>query len=304
MPLPKPALAALLSAGVDVQDDFPLRKKTWWRTGGPADGFAVVRTLDQLVAVQRIASETGIAVFPLGNASNLLVSDSGIRGLVIRLAGELRAIRAEGEPPVLDLGGGVKLVSLVNRMQREGWTGLELFAGIPGTVGGAIRMNAGTALGETVDALLDVTVVREGGVVDVLSVADLRMRYRHSELPEGSIVASARLRTTGEDVAASKAKVQHHLDYRARTQPVDVPTCGSTFRNPDGDTAGRLIDAAGLKGAAIGGARVSPKHANFIENTGEATAADIRALVEHVQAEVERQFGVKLHREVHFVGEW
>ena len=165
-------------------------------------------------------------------------------------------------------------------------------------------MNAGTALGETVDGLLDATLVLRGGEVLTLPVEDLHMRYRHCELPEHAVVASVRMRTTGGDPEASRAAIRHHLDYRARTQPVDVPTCGSTFRNPEGDTAGRLIDAAGLKGTRLGGARVSPKHANFIENTGAATAAEIRALIERVQAEVETRFGVRLQREVHFAGEW
>ena len=189
-------------------------------------------------------------------------------------------------------------------MPRKGWTGLEMFAGIPGTIGGAVRMNAGTALGETVDPLLDVTVVHPDGSVETLEASELRMRYRHCELPDGAIVAFARFQTTGGDLEESRGKIKHHLDYRARTQPVDVPTCGSTFRNPDGDTAGRLIDAAGLKGTTLGGAKVSEKHANFIENTGDATAADIRALIEQVQDSVEATFGIRLHREVHFVGEW
>ncbi len=304
MPLPEPVAAALSTAGVPFAVDVPLRKKTWWRTGGPADGFARVERLDQLVAVQRVAAEHDLPVFCLGNASNLLVSDRGIRGLVVRLKGELAAVEASGDPPRLRVGGGARLVSLVQRMQREGWTGLELFAGIPGTVGGAVRMNAGTALGETADALVDATLVLRGGEVRTVPASDLRMRYRHAELPAGAIAAFATLRTTGEDPETSRARIAHHLAYRARTQPVDVPTCGSTFRNPPGDTAGRLIEAAGLKGFALGGARVSPKHANFIENTGGATAAEIRALIEHVQATVATRFGVRLEREVHFAGEW
>lgn len=304
MALPEGLVRTIGEAGIAVELDVPLRKKTWWRAGGPADGFASVHTVEQLAGVQRATSQTRTPLFVLGNASNLLVSDRGIRGLVIRLLGDLRAIRPEGDPPVLALGAGVKMIALVKRMQREGWTGLEFLAGVPGTIGGGIVMNAGTALGEVVDALVDVTLVDRDGTVRTVPAAELNMAYRHCELPEGAIVASARFRTTGADRAESAAKIAHHLDYRARTQPVDVPTCGSTFRNPPGDTAGRLIDATGLKGTAVGGARVSPKHANFVENTGNATADDIRALIEQVQDAVEAAHGVRLRREVHFAGDW
>lgn len=304
MPLDRATAEALRAAGVPFDEDRPLRKRTWWRVGGPADALATVETVEQLAAAQRIGQETGCPLFALGNASNLLVSDRGIRGIVLKLGGALAAVEAEGEPPVLTLGGGVKMIGLVNRMRREGWTGLEFLAGIPGTIGGGIRMNAGTALGEVVDALVDATLVLADGTIAVLPAAELGLRYRHSALPAGSIVALARFRTTGTNPEESAAKIAHHLDYRARTQPVDVPTCGSTFRNPEGDTAGRLIEAAGLKGVSIGGARVSPKHANFVENTGDATAADIRALIERIEREVETRFGVRLHREVHFVGDW
>lgn len=304
MPLDPAVAAALTATGLPFEVDAPLRNRTWWRAGGPADALLRIETLDQLVAVQRIAADTRCPVFVMGNASNLLVSDAGIRGLVIRLEGELAAVTATGSPPVLVAGAGAKLVSLVGRMQKEGWTGLEAFAGIPGTIGGAVRMNAGTTLGETSDSLIDVTVVLPGGEVRELPASDLHLAYRHSELPAGAIVARARLRTTGTDPEASRAAIAKHLDHRARTQPIDVPTCGSTFRNPPGDTAGRLIDAAGLKGHRIGAAQVSEKHANFLINTGGATAADLRALIDHVRRVVAERSGIDLQPEVHLAGEW
>ena len=305
MPLPSTIATELEKLGLELQQDAPLQKRTWWRTGGLADGFAHVGSVEALASVQRLCTDANCPVFVLGNASNLLISDRGIRGLVIRLNGELARVELdESTPPVLTVGAGVKLMSFVNKMQRMGWTGLELLAGIPGTIGGAVRMNAGTALGEVVDRLVSVELVSSSGQVNWLEAEALNMRYRHCELPAGAIVARARFTTTGADQTESRDQIRHHLEYRARTQPVDVPTCGSTFRNPPGDTAGRLIDSAGLKGCRIGGAEVSEKHANFIVNTGTASADDIRDLIEHVQAEVQRIHGVSLHREVHYSGDW
>lgn len=304
MPLPTPAAAALREAGISCAEDVPLARKTWWRAGGPADGYAEIETLDALRAVQAIAARLELPVFPLGNASNLLISDAGIRGLVIRLTGSLAQVVATGRPPLLTVGAGAKLVPLINRAQREGWTGLEPLAGVPGTLGGAVCMNAGTRLGEIRDVLVDVLLVLRGGDAQTLPRDALQMGYRHSTLPAGAVLAQARLQTTGADPAASRAAIAEHLAYRARTQPVDVPTCGSTFRNPPGDSAGRLIEATGLKGARIGGAVVSDKHANFLINTGDATANDLAALIRHVQRQVAAAHGVWLEPEVHFAGDW
>jgi len=303
MPLPRATAEALRVVGVAFEEDAPLLKKTWWRAGGLADGFAVVNDRDALIALQRAANETRCPVFALGNASNLLVADAGIRGLVVRLSGALASAEALDGGRVL-LGGGAKLMPLMNRIQRDGWTGLEFFAGIPGTVGGAVRMNAGTALGETVDALIEVEVVHADGQPATLDARSLGMAYRSCDLPPGAIVTGAIFQTSGEDPEQSRAAIRAHLAHRTRTQPVNVPTCGSTFRNPPGDFAGRLIEASGLKGLRIGQAEVSPKHANFIVNTGGATATDIRALIEHVQETVEQEHGVAMIREVHFVGDW
>jgi UDP-N-acetylmuramate dehydrogenase len=304
MPLPTPAAAALREAGLACAEDVPLARKTWWRAGGPADGYVEVDTLDALRAVQAIALRLDLPVFPLGNASNLLISDAGIRGLVIRLTGALAQVTAAGSPPLLTIGAGAKLVPLITRAQREGWTGLEPLAGVPGTLGGAVCMNAGTRLGEIRDVLVDVHLVLRGGDEQTLPRDALQMRYRHSVLPAGAVLASARLQTTGADPDQSRAEIAEHLAYRARTQPVDVPTCGSTFRNPPGDSAGRLIEATGLKGARIGGAVVSDKHANFLVNTGDATASDLAALIRHIQQRVADAHGVWLEPEVHFAGDW
>jgi UDP-N-acetylmuramate dehydrogenase len=307
MPLDPNTAEALSDAGIAVQIDAPLARRTWWRAGGAADALLDVPDLDTLQAVRRITTETGCPLFVLGNASNLLISDAGVRGVVLRLTGDLAKVEALPDDQLLIVGGGAKLVVLTSRMLRNGWTGLEWMAGIPGTVGGAVKMNAGTSLGEAVDSLLDVGLVTAAGTYETLPAEALGLSYRTSHLPDGSIVAHARFRmgpTDPDTIAASAETIQHHLDRRRATQPIDQPSCGSTFRNPPGDHAGRLIEAAGLKGFRIGDAQVSQKHANFLVNLGGATATDIRRLVEHVQQAVEAQSGVRLVREVHYAGDW
>jgi UDP-N-acetylmuramate dehydrogenase len=303
MALPTVVSAGLEALGIPHRTHEPLVKKTWWRAGGPADVYVEAGDEATVLQIVEVARETRADLFVLGNASNLLVSDAGIRGIVLRLGGELaQATELSGRQ--LALGGGLKLASFLTRALRSGWTGLELFAGIPGTVGGAVRMNAGTALGEVKDRLLGVRILTRDGQVEVRPVEQLNMSYRHCELPEGAVVLSARFQLTDEDPTQSRHKVEEHLEYRSRTQPVDVPTCGSTFRNPPGEHAGRLIDRCGLKGLAIGGAVVSEKHANFLVNTGTATAADLRRLIETVQHRVAEQTGIVMQPEVHFAGDW
>jgi UDP-N-acetylmuramate dehydrogenase len=295
--------AALGANGVRFRAEEPLVKRTWWRVGGPADAYVEADDAATLAAVVRVARETRAPLFVLGNASNLLISDLGIRGIVVRLGGDLAQADEVGDR-VVRAGGGAKLVGLCKKAERAGWSGLELLAGIPGTVGGAVRMNAGTALGEVSDRLIDVEVLLPDGSAGVLGKDVLRMAYRHAELPEGAVVTAARFALTDEDPAVAWARAAEHLAYRARTQPIDVPTCGSTFRNPAGDRAGRLIEACGLKGLRIGGAEVSQKHANFLVNLGDATATDLRALIRRIIAEVREQTGVELVPEVHLAGEW
>ena len=303
MALPRDLLAELARYSIVLHENELLAKKTWWRAGGAADGYVEIGDLSTLVLLLRTAHAHQIEVFPMGNASNLLVSDLGIRGIVVRLVGE-HTVSDEEPGRRVKLGGGLKLTSLVKRMERARWTGLELFAGIPGTVGGAVRMNAGTKLGEVSDRLLEVEVAMPDGTIVRLDKADLRMSYRHAELPPGAIVLWARFQLTEEDPAESRRKIEEHLEYRARTQPIDVPTCGSTFTNPPGDSAGRLIESCGLKGLVIGRAQVSEKHANFLVNMGGATAGDIRRLIETVQRRVEEQTGIWLEPEVHYAGDW
>lgn len=303
VPLPHALIADLVRLGADVQIDVPVARRTWWRVGGPADALVTLTAAASVAPVLALLRAGAVPWVALGNGSNVLVADAGVRGAVIRLAGELASMCAVGEPPALDVGGGLQLPVLVGRAGKAGWTGLEGFAGIPGTVGGAVRMNAGTSLGDTASALVAVDLGLPDGLVRV-SAAGLSMSYRHAELPVGAVVLSARLQTTGADPVASRMRVTDHLAHRARTQPVDVKTCGSTFRNPPGDFAGRLVEAAGLKGARFGAVRVSPVHANFIENLGGATAAQIWEVVCAVRQAVWDRTGVTLVPEVERIGAW
>lgn len=305
MPLPPPLSKDLLAAGLKPVDDAPLARRTWWQVGGPADGFVKAGTIEEVQAVLRACQAHGVPCFVLGNGTNLLISDRGIRGLVLQLAkGLARAEALPSDPRIVQAGGGTKLAALLNKAMRHGWTGLEVFAGIPGTIGGAVRMNAGARLGETRDILVEADIVLPDGRLETWSLERLDMRYRQTALPLGSVVVRARLGTTDGDVEAMRASVQHHLDHRAQTQPLDMPSCGSTYRNPPGDHAGRLIETAGLKGFRIGQVQVSEKHANFVVNLGGATADDVRRVVQHMEDTVYARFGVRLHREVHLAGDW
>lgn len=305
MALPTSTVAALTA--LHLRLDEPLAKKTWWRVGGPADGYVEARSTADLQQVVRACQAARCPLTILGNASNVLIADAGVRGVVLRLTGELAEVKAVPGGPgeqLLEVGGGVKLVGFVRKAPERGHTGLEMLAGIPGTMGGAVKMNAGTRLGEVSDVLHSVGVVRADASLQIFQRKELPMSYRDGGLPDDAIVAWARVRVGPISAERSRELIEEHLAYRSATQPVDVPTCGSTFRNPDGDSAGRLIEACGLKGHLLGGARVSPKHANFIENTGSATADDIRRLIGHVQQQVWIQRRVLLEPEVQFLGDW
>ena len=300
--VPNAVLNTIRETDAEVLLDAPLARRVWWRVGGPADALVTVTSTATLAKVVRTAHDAGVPVVALGNGSNVLVHDAGIRGIVVVLDGDLAEVTAIPDSFDLWAGAGLRLTVLLARAKRKGWTGLECFAGIPGTVGGAVRMNAGSTLGETKDALVSAEVVGPDGAVRLLSRDQLAMSYRTTRLPEGAIVTRARLHTTGADPQASEARTKAFLEHRKATQPLDLPSCGSTFRNPPGDAAGRLIEAAGLKGFTVGGAQVSPKHANFVVNLGDATADDIRKVIAHVITTVAAVHGVTLEREVLYLG--
>lgn len=300
MTLSDALIAALRRHGAEVERDAPLSRRTWWRVGGPADALVTAPSLAAVQVVQAEAAAAGVPVTVLGNGSNVLVHDDGVEGIVLLLTGDLAASSVDGD--LASAGGGLANAVWLARLRKAQRIGLACLAGIPGTVGGAVAMNAGSALGELSDVLVDIDVVTTDGLVQTLPADVLALSYRHCALPDGAVVVRARARLS--DDPDEPDRVRDFLARRKATQPLDKPSCGSTFTNPPGDAAGRLIDAAGLKGHRIGGAVVSDKHANFLLNTGEATAADLAALIAFVQDEVQRVHGVRLTPEVRRLGRW
>jgi UDP-N-acetylmuramate dehydrogenase len=283
------------------QRDAPLAKRTSIRVGGPADLLVQPASTEDVVRLLRIAAERGVPTFALGGGANLLVADRGVRGVTIRVPQDLGEETVAGDQLVVSAGAPAS--RLIARAQKLGLVGAEFSAGIPGTLGGMVAMNAGTRAGEMKDVVTRVELATAAGA-RWLDAALLRFGYRHAELPEDAVVTRLEVRLRAGDVAASLAAMKADVDRRRATQPYTQPTFGSTFRNPPGDHAGRLIEAAGLKGHRIGGAIWSPVHANFVVNTGGATARDVLALVNLARARVLERFGITLQPEVRLAGEF
>ncbi|HEV2590360.1 MAG TPA: UDP-N-acetylmuramate dehydrogenase [Gaiellaceae bacterium] len=280
-----------------MDENVPLSRYTTIGTGGPARWFAKPETIDELHELLRRHDGD---VEAIGLGSNLLVADEGVVALVLKLAGELAAVSVDGD--VLTAGGGAANAVCVHRARDAGLGGFEFASAIPGTTGGGVRMNAGAYGTEFKDVLIDAVDVSAEGV-RTLSVAELDLSYRHSGLAPGEVVAQVRVRLEPRETAEVKARAAELLAQRKATQPTNKRTFGSVFKNPPGDRgAGRLIEECGLKGHRIGGAQISPMHANFIENAGGATSADCVALMVEARRRVQEQFGVELVHEVRFLG--
>lgn len=297
---PAALLENVTALGLSPQAGVSLAKLGYWRLGGPAQVYVEVGTAEALAGLLSL----GAPITVLGNGSNLLVSDRGIPGLTLRLTGDFRGLEVDRDGWLAWAGGGLLNAVLLRRLASQRLGGLACLAGVPGTVGGALRLNAGTALGEIGAAVRAVEVALPGGAVEVLPPASLGFAYRRATLPPGAVVTRALLAIGPEGFDEEQAAIAHHLARRKATQPLDLPSCGSVFKNPPGDFAGRLIEAAGLKGEVRGGAQVSPRHANFIVNNGGATAADVLALIRLARDTVAARFGVALEPEVHAVGAW
>jgi UDP-N-acetylmuramate dehydrogenase len=282
------------------QRDVPLAPRTWLRAGGPAEVIFQPADADDL-AQFLAARPAGVAVTPIGVASNLLVRDGGIEGVVVRFTGPLAAIAAEGDR--LRVGAGATDRSIAIHAMQAGLSGLEFFIGIPGTLGGAIRMNAGAFGGETAEVVERVIALDARGRRHTLKPAELGFGYRHSALPADWIVIEAVLKGVPGEPAAVRARMAAIKAERETSQPLRVATGGSTFKNPAGGRkAWQLIDAAGCRGLRHGRAMVSEKHCNFLINTGGARAAEIEALGELVRARVLAHSGVALEWEIHRIG--
>jgi UDP-N-acetylmuramate dehydrogenase len=272
---------------------------TWFRVGGPAELVFQPADAEDLAAF--LASlPPDVPVIPVGVASNLLVRDGGIAGVVVRFGGELARAEVEGETVVAGPGALDQRVAQV--AQRAGRAGLEFMIGIPGTVGGAVRMNAGAFGGETGERVLEVEAVDRQGRPQRLGRGEIRFAYRRSSLPPDWVVTRVRYTTEPDDPAAVAARMDRIRAERETAQPLRVATGGSTFKNPEGTKAWRLIDEAGCRGLRLGGAVVSEKHCNFLVNTGSATAADIEALGELVRRRVRERNGIELEWEIHRIG--
>ena len=298
------AVAADLArrVGVRAEQREPMSKHTTMRVGGPADLFATAHNAFELKGLVRFARSRAIPVFLLGRGSDLVVSDAGIRGLVVAVRAE--GTRLDGDRYTAE--AGVPMARAATETQKAGLTGLEYGLAIPGTVGGAVWANAGAHGGETAAVLDAATVLLADGSEAVLPASALDFRYRHSRFKDnpGEVVLGASFRL----VAAEPAQIAGRLDdirrWRREHQPLGLPSAGSVFRNPAGDSAGQLIDSLGLKGRRVGGAVVSEKHANFIVNDGRGTASDVRRLAETVRAEVRDRLGIELELEIEFAGDW
>ncbi len=281
--------------------DEPMAAHTTFRIGGPADWMFFPESEGQVVAAMDAARALGVPVLVLGNGSNLIVRDGGIRGLVIALGERMSEVRVDGN--VVSAQAGASLKRVAAAAQAAGLTGLEFASGIPGTLGGGCAMNAGAYGGQLSDSLVDARVLLDGAV-RALTREEMQMGYRTTlPLRRGGIVLGARFALEPGDGAAILERMRELNARRREKQPLNFPSAGSVFKRPEGHFAGALIEQAGLKGAAIGGAQVSPKHAGFIVNTGGATAADVLALIAHVQREVLRASGVHLETEVRIIGE-
>lgn len=277
-----------------------LAKYTSWRVGGPADQLYIPHNLQDLIEFIKALPESE-PVFWMGLGSNLLVRDGGIRGTVINTKGRLKEMRLTDDGLVY-AEAGVPCAHVARFCGERGLIGAEFLAGIPGTMGGALKMNAGAFGGETWAIVKRVEMLDMSGNVTERKPQDFTVSYRSVKGLNNEGFLSCLLTLQQGDTASSQQKIKGLLEKRGATQPTNQPSCGSVFKNPEGDYAARLIEQTGLKGYAIGGACVSEKHANFIVNTGNATAADIEALIYYVQDKVEQQQGVVLQTEVCMVG--
>jgi UDP-N-acetylmuramate dehydrogenase len=296
----KRALVALLCDRIEF--DVPLARHTSLRIGGPADAMATPQSREELSATVALCAEYALPLRVLGAGFNVLVSEGGLPGVVLRLK-KLRDIKLVADD-TLSVYAGASHATVTRFCVDHGLSGLEFGAGIPGTVGGWLAMNAGIGVREMKDVVLRIEIMdREGRMRPLIERGDLDFHYRElGGLPSGSVLVRAELRVEASEPAKVRSEIDRLLAHRQSTQPTDIPSCGSVFRNPDGDYAGRLIEAAGLKGAREGDAEISTVHANFIVNHGAATARDVLQLIDRAREAVAAQTGTQLETEVQLIG--
>ena len=285
---------------LQMEKEVPLRRHTSFHIGGPARRMAFPENREQLVLLTALAEECGVQPFILGKGTNLLIADEGLDTLVIKIAEKMNAVRLVDEVTV-EADAGVSLARLAVFAQQNGLAGLEFAHGIPGSLGGAVYMNAGAYGGEMQQVLVEITALYEDGI-RYLSVEEAKFSYRHSTFcDDGGVVLGAKVRLTKDDPAAIRGRMDELMARRKATQPLEYPSAGSTFKRPQGNFAGTLIEKTGLKGLTVGGAQVSEKHAGFLINIGEATFADVTELIAQVQDRVYQASGVMLEPEVKII---
>lgn len=292
--------ATLPKVGGKLTANAPLAPLVWFKTGGAAQWLFEPADVDDLRSFLGVL-DPAMPVMALGLGSNLIIRDGGFRGVVVRLGKAFAKVTVSAEL-TLDCGAGASGILVSSTARDAGIAGMEFLRSIPGTVGGFVRMNGGAYGGEVKDIMVDCDVVLRSGEQVTLAVDDLHYSYRHSELPDGAIVTSARFRGRSGEPAAIQAEMDRIAASREASQPLRSKTGGSTFKNPEGQKAWQLVDAAGCRGLTIGGAQVSEKHTNFLINTGNATSADIEALGDEVRRRVREHSGVELQWEIQRVG--
>ena len=281
----------------------PMASHTTFRIGGPADYFVMPETVEELANVLKLCKEENTPYFILGNGSNLLVGDKGFRGVVIQLYKNFDGLSVEGTK--ITAKSGAMLIRVAKEAGKAGLTGLEFASGIPGTIGGAMVMNAGAYGGEMKDVVTSVTVLTKDGDIKTLSGDEMNFRYRGSVVEdEGYIVLEAVMELKEGNLEEIQARMDELSVQRRTKQPIEYPSAGSTFKRPEGYFAGKLIQDAELRGYQVGGAQVSEKHCGFVINVGGATAADVMQLMQDVSDKVMEQFGVTLEPEVKRIGEF
>lgn len=281
----------------------PMSSHTTFRIGGPADYYVMPETAEELAEVLKLCKEEHLPYFILGNGSNLLVGDKGFRGVVIQLYKNFDGIRIEGT--TVTAKAGAMLIRVAKEAGKAGLTGLEFASGIPGTIGGAMVMNAGAYGGEMKDVVTEVKVLTKEGEIRTLTAEDMQFRYRGSVIEDqGYIVLEAVMQLKEGNLTEIQSRMEELSVQRKTKQPIEYPSAGSTFKRPEGYFAGKLIMDAGLRGFSVGGAHVSEKHCGFVINAGGATAADVMQLMKEVSDKVEAKFGVPLEPEVKRIGEF
>ena len=292
-----------LGEQVEILAAEPMKNHTTFRIGGPADALALPKTPEEVAEVVRFCHEHAQPYYVLGNGSNLLVSDEGYRGLVLQLYRNFNDIQVNGE--TITVQSGAMLAAVARTAYQTGLTGLEFASGIPGTIGGAVVMNAGAYGGEMKNVLKEVTVLTKEGEVLAIPAKALELGYRTSVIPKnGWIVLGAVLQLKKGDQEQILARMEELKEQRITKQPLDLPSAGSTFKRPEGYFAGKLIMDAGLRGFTVGGAQVSEKHCGFVVNRGDATAADVWELICEVKRRVKEMTGVELEPEVKLLGDF